>query len=79
MTDDVSVTFHVCKLCSDSVSFIQYGLVKHEHCGLLPHFSVIQNLTLVTLKVNTWFGKLKFFNFKQGIEMIPYEVVFLLE
>ena len=34
MIDDVLVTFHVCKLCSDSVSFIQYGLVKHEHCGL---------------------------------------------
>ena len=40
----------------------------------------IQNFTLVTLKVNTiqytWFGKLKFFNFKQG-RMIPYEVAFL--
>ena len=31
---DVLVTFHVCKLYSASVSFIQYGLVKHEHCGL---------------------------------------------
>ena len=40
-------------------------------------FSVIQNFTLVTLKVNTWFGKLKFFNFKQG-RMIPY-VVFLVK
>ena len=37
VTDDVLVTFHVCKLCSDSVSFIQYGLVKHGLCGLLPH------------------------------------------
>ena len=38
VTDDVLVTFYVCKLCSGaSVSFIQYGLVKHEHCGLLPH------------------------------------------
>ena len=38
VTDDVLVTFRVCKLCSGarttSVSFIQYGLVKHEHCGL---------------------------------------------
>ena len=34
MIDDVVVTFRVCNLCSDSVSFIQYGLVKHEHCGL---------------------------------------------
>ena len=36
-------------------------------------FNAIQNFTLVTLKVNTWFGKLKFFNFKKG-RMIPYEV-----
>ena len=38
----------------------------------------ILNFTLVTLKVNTihWFGKLKYFSFKQG-RMIPYEVAFL--
>ena len=43
MIDDVLVTFHVCKLCSGvSVSFIQYGLVKHEHCGFL-NFSAIPN------------------------------------
>ena len=37
----------------------------------IPHlYSVILNFILVTL--NTWFGKLKFFNFKQG-RMIPYE------
>ena len=41
----------------------------------------IQNFTLVTFKVNTiqyiyQYGKLKFFNFKQG-RMIPYEVAFL--
>ena len=42
-------------------------------------FSVILNLLLVTLNAcNTWFGKLKFFNFKQG-RMIPYEVVFLVK
>ena len=27
---------------------------------------------------DTWFGKLKFFNFKQG-RMIPYEVAFLVK
>ena len=36
VTDDLLVTFHVCKLCSGarttSVSFIQYGLVKHGLC-----------------------------------------------
>ena len=43
MIDDVLVTFCVCKLCSGvSVSFIQYGLVKHEHCGFLT-FSAIPN------------------------------------
>ena len=43
----------------------------------IPHlYSVILNFILVTL--NTWFGKLKFFNFKQG-RMIPYEVAFLLK
>ena len=32
---------------------------------------------IVTLNAcNTWFGKLKFFNFKQG-RMIPYEVALL--
>ena len=41
--DDALVTFRVCKLCSGaSVSFIQYGLVKHEHCGFLT-FSAIPN------------------------------------
>ena len=41
--DDVLVTFRVCKLCSGvSVSFSQYGLVKHEHCGFLT-FSAIPN------------------------------------
>ena len=40
----------------------------------------IQNFTLVTFKVNTiqytWFGKLKYSNFKQG-RMKPYVVAFL--
>ena len=36
----------------------------------------IQNFTLVTLKYNTQFGKLKYFNFKQG-RMILYMVAFL--
>ena len=40
-------------------------------------FSAILNFAIVTLNAcNTWFGKLKFFNFKQG-RMIPYEVAFL--
>ncbi len=41
----ITVTFCVCKLCSGefrthSVSVFQYGLVKHELCGLLLTFSV---------------------------------------
>ena len=49
--DDVLVTFHVCKLCSGaSVSFIQYRLVKHEHCGLHSSPLVLFQISaLVTL------------------------------
>ena len=76
VTDDVLVTFCVCKLCSGaSVSFIQYGPVKREHCGLHSSPLVLFQISaLVTLNAcYTLFGKLKFFNFKQG-RMIPYEV-----
>ena len=62
MIDDVLVTFHVCKLCSGaSVSFIQYGLVKHEHCGLHSSPLVLFQISaLVTLNAcYTLFGKLK--------------------
>ena len=78
------VTFHVCKLCSGnrthSVSVFQYRLVKHELCGLLLTFSVYSKFySSDIIKANTiytWFGKLKYFNFKQG-RMILYEVAFL--
>ena len=47
MTDDVLVTFRVCKLCSGartaSVSFIQYGLVKHDIVDYFLTFSAILN------------------------------------
>ena len=51
MIDDVLVTFRVWKLCSGaSVSFIQYGLVKHEHCGLHSSPLVLFQISaLVTL------------------------------